>query len=322
MTAVDPQQLRTFVTVARLASFSEAARELGYTQSAVSQQIAALEADLGTALLLRRPVGPTAAGRRLLEHAAPLLVRLAAARADVARLVGAPSARLLLGATPLAVGAALGRALGEVRRAYPAVRPEVRVLAQDVLPAKVATGEVDLALIDGLAAPSDPLPLSEVGPLRTVAVAELPVAVGLPLGHPLAGRGGLELADLCAARWLDAPDLAPTAARLRAAAGVDGFRPATRYRGTDLHGLLALVATGHGLTLLPEPVLAAAPGVARAPIATPRLVHRTELVHGSLPEGPAALLARLLEESRGEGAAGGGRNSLAGPAGADGMIKR
>ncbi|MFJ9840075.1 LysR family transcriptional regulator [Kitasatospora sp. NPDC101155] len=294
MTAVDPQQLRTFVTVARLASFSEAARELGYTQSAVSQQIAALEADLGAALLVRRPVGPTEAGRRLLEHAAPLLVRLEAARADVARLAGAPGARLVLGATPLAVGAELGRALGEVRRAYPSVEPVVRVLAQDVLPAQVATGEVDLALIDGLAAPSDPLPLPEVGPLTTVAVDEQPVAVALPVGHPLAGRAGVALADLSAARWLDAPDLTPTAARLRAAAGTDGFRPATRYRGTDLHGLLALVATGHGLTLLPEAVVARAPGIACAPIAAPRLVHRTELVHGSLPEGPAALLARLL----------------------------
>ncbi|MFD7454261.1 LysR family transcriptional regulator [Kitasatospora sp. NPDC059827] len=291
---MDPQQLRTFATVARLASFSEAARDLGYTQSAVSQQIAALEADLGTALLGRRPVAPTAAGRRLLEHAAPLLVRLEAARADVARLAGAPSARLVLGATPLAVGAALGHALGEVRRVFPQVEPVVQVLAQGVLPAQVATGEVDLALIDGLAAPSDPLPLPEVGPLTTVAVDEQPLAVALPLGHPLADRPGLALANLSAARWLDAPDLTPTADRLRAATGTDGFRPATRYRGTDLHGLLTLVAAGHGLTLLPAPVLARAPGIASAPIAAPRLVHRTELLHGSLPEGPAALLARLL----------------------------
>ncbi|MFJ2190269.1 LysR family transcriptional regulator [Kitasatospora sp. NPDC087861] len=294
MDTVDPQHLRTFVTVTRLGSFSEAARELGYTQSAVSQQIAALEADLGAGLLNRRPVGPTEAGRRLLEHAAPLLVRLEAARADVARLAGAPSARLVLGATPLAVGPELGRALGEVRRAYPAAELVVRVLAQGVLPAQAATGEVDLALIDGLAAPSDPLPLPDVGPLATRAVDEQPVAVALPAGHPLAGRSGVALADLSAARWLDAPDLTPTAARLRAAAGVDGFRPATRYRGTDVHGLLALVATGHGLTLLPASALADAPGVASAPIAAPRLVHRTELVHGSLPEGPAALLARLL----------------------------
>lgn len=96
---MEPQQLRTFVTVARLGSFSEAARELGYTQSAVSQQIAALEADLGTALLHRRPVGPTGAGERLLEHASALLLRIDAARADIARLAGAASARLTVGAT-------------------------------------------------------------------------------------------------------------------------------------------------------------------------------------------------------------------------------
>ncbi len=58
-------------------------RELGYTQSAVSQHIAALEQDLGAPLLTRRPVAPTAAGERLLEHAGPLLLRLDAARADV-----------------------------------------------------------------------------------------------------------------------------------------------------------------------------------------------------------------------------------------------
>ncbi|MFD8081816.1 LysR family transcriptional regulator [Kitasatospora sp. NPDC059722] len=291
---MDPQQLRTFVTVVRLGSFSEAARELGYTQSAVSQQIAALEADLGAPLLVRRPVGPTEAGVRLLEHAAPLLVRLEAARADVARLVGAASARLVLGATPLALGTAVGRALGEVRRTYPRAEVDVRVLAQDVLPALVATGDVDLALVDGLAAPSDPLPLPDVGPLGTVAVAEQPVVVALPAGHPLAGRPGVALADLSAARWLDAPDLTPPPARLRAATGTDGFRPATRYRGTDVHALLALVATGHGLALLPPSALAAAPGVVGVPVTLPRLVHRTELVHGSLPEGPAALLAREL----------------------------
>ncbi|WP_244894085.1 LysR family transcriptional regulator, partial [Planobispora rosea] len=60
---MDPHLLRTFVTVARLGSFSAAAGELGYTQSAVSQQVAALEADLGTPLLQRRPVVPTPAGR-------------------------------------------------------------------------------------------------------------------------------------------------------------------------------------------------------------------------------------------------------------------
>ena len=87
---MDPRFLRTFVTVARLGSFSGAARELGYTQSAVSQHIAVLEADLGAVLLLRRPVEPTEAGARLLAHAEPILLRLDAARADVARVAAGP----------------------------------------------------------------------------------------------------------------------------------------------------------------------------------------------------------------------------------------
>src|SRR6188472_3768330 len=99
---MDPHLLRTYVSVARLASFSEAARELGYTQSAVSQHIAALEQDLGSPLLTRRPVAPTPAGERLLEHAGPLLLRLAAARADVVRLACAPSHGLTLAVSPTA----------------------------------------------------------------------------------------------------------------------------------------------------------------------------------------------------------------------------
>src|SRR5262245_45346428 len=82
---VDPRFLRTFAAVVRLESFSAAARELGYTQSAVSQHIAALEADLGVELLTRRPVAPTEAGVRLLEHGGANLLRLDAARADVMR---------------------------------------------------------------------------------------------------------------------------------------------------------------------------------------------------------------------------------------------
>src|SRR5580692_7419757 len=99
---VEVQLLRTFVAVARLGSFSAAAIELGYTQAAISQQIAALEGDLKVPLLNRRPVTPTEAGARLLEHAEPILLRLDAARADVTRMTQAPPASLVVGVTPLA----------------------------------------------------------------------------------------------------------------------------------------------------------------------------------------------------------------------------
>ncbi|MET9610761.1 LysR family transcriptional regulator [Streptomyces sp. NPDC006512] len=275
---MDPHLLRTFVTVTRLASFSAAARELGYTQSAVSQHIAALEADLRTELLTRRPVAPTAAGERLLEHAGPLLLRLDAARADVLRLAAAPPGRVTLAASPLAVGPALLAAL-------PATGVTLRVLPPDEVPAAVATGGCDLGLVDGLAAPSDPLRLPDVAPLTVTGVGEEALALLLPAGHPLAGRAAVRLDDLADARWLDAPGVGRP---LTAARG------SVRYEGTDLYALCALAAAGHGLVLLPPRVAGAAGAGVCVPLSAPRLVHRTELLTPRSVTGAAAALAARL----------------------------
>ncbi len=206
---MDPHLLRTFVAVARSASFSTAARELGYTQSAVSQQIAALEADLGVPLLRRRPVTPTDAGQRLLEHATPILLRLDAARADIRRVSGAPPAHLRAGASPLADTGGLTEALVAVRRAMPRVSAGLSVLGRDAVVTGVARGELDVGLVDGVTAPSDPLRLVEVGTLSTAVVSTGPLVVALPASHPLASRTALRLGDLADAGWIDAPDAAP-----------------------------------------------------------------------------------------------------------------
>ncbi|MEU5581892.1 LysR family transcriptional regulator [Streptomyces huasconensis] len=288
---MDPHLLRTYVTVARLASFSEAARELGYTQSAVSQHIAALEQDLGAALLTRRPVAPTPAGTRLLEHASPLLLRLDAARAEVIRMAAAPEQGLTLAVAP----AALTRRTAE---ALPPTGVTLSVLPRDEIPAAVATGAVDLGLVDGLAAPNDPLRLPDVAPLTARGVGQEPVAVLLPADHPLARRSGLRLDDLVDARWLDAPATGVPLAQLRAAGGTSGFRPALRYDGTDLRTLTTLAAAGHGLTLLPRSVAVGVPGTVAVPLTAPRVVHRTELLHAGALRGPAAALAARLDVTR------------------------
>lgn len=284
---MDPHLLRTYVTVARLASFSEAARELGYTQSAVSQHIQTLEQDLGTPLLTRRPVAPTPPGERLLEHAGPLLLRLDAARADVVRMAAAPEHGLTLAAAPTALGPG-------VLAALPAAGVTLRALARDAVPAAVATGEADLGLVDGLAAPSDPLRLPDVAPLTTRGIGEEPVCVLLPGTHPLARRPGLRLGDLADARWLDAPDAGLPLAHLRAANGGHGFRPALHYDGTDVRTLTALAAAGRGLTLLPRSAATGIPGTIAVPVTEPRVVHRVELVHTGSPTGAAAALADAL----------------------------
>jgi DNA-binding transcriptional LysR family regulator len=284
--------LRTFVAVARLASFSAAAAELGYTQAAVSQQVAALENDLKTRLLNRRPVEPTEAGARLLEHAEPILLRLDAARADVTRMTSTPAATLIVGVTPLAGATpALATALAGLRERMPRLDVTVRTGTRAGVALGVARGETDLALTDGLAAPGDPL--SEDAPVTATGISQVSVAVILPAGHPLAGRSALRLSDLADSRWIEAEQVAPPLAEIRRQAGVDGFRPAFRYAGADVLSLLRLAAAGHGLTLLPEPALPA--GVTAVPVTTPRVVHRIELIHGTLRESsPAAELAAIL----------------------------
>ncbi|MFG2575842.1 LysR family transcriptional regulator [Streptomyces sp. NPDC048481] len=284
---MDPHLLRTLVAVARLASFSEAARELGYTQSAVSQHIAALEQDLGAPLLTRRPVAPTAAGERLLEHAGPLLLRLDAARADVVRLARTPPNGLTLAASPTALTPTALAAL-------PPAGVTLRVLGRDGVPAAVADGTADLGLVDGLAAPSDPLRLPDVAPLTTYGAGEEPVGVLLPGDHPLAGRSGLRLGDLADARWVDAPDAGLPLPQLRAANGGHGFRPALRYEGADVRVLTALTAAGHGLALLPRSTAAGFAGTVVVPLVEPRVVHRIELVSAGAPAGAARALTEAL----------------------------
>ena len=270
---MDPRFLRTFTAVVRLRSFSEAARELGYTQSAVSQHVAALEADLGATLLTRRPVAPTEAGTRLFEHAGAILLRLDAARADVVRVAAEPPGRLVLGATPLSAATA-ARAVAAARRARPALGAAVRVAGRDEIATAVATGDLDAAIVDGVAAPGDSLPLPDTG----VPVAEEPLALALPPGHPLTGRDGVRLEDLVDARWIDAPGVATPLAALAMLARADGFRTALRYDGLDVAGLLALVDEAQGIALLPA-------GIVRrgVPLAAPPHVHRTELLAAGEP---------------------------------------
>ncbi|MEE4417949.1 LysR family transcriptional regulator [Streptomyces bugieae] len=295
---MDPQQLRTFVAVVDHRSFSAAAQALGYTQSAVSQHIASLESDLEAPLLTRRPVAPTEVGERLLEHARPLLLRLDAARADVARLRQVRPGRLAVACTPGTLTPATALALVRARSAAPQLAVSVRVCGRTEAVQSVLTGGADLALVDGAVAATDPLPLPDAGPLTAFPISEEPLAVLLPAAHPLVGRPALRLADLAAARWIDAADAAVPLAELRAAAQSDGFGHQLTYTGTDVRGLSVLVAAGAGLTTAALSAAGDLPGVVAVPISEPRIVHRTELLHPRTPTTPAAELAATLRSAQ------------------------
>ncbi|MFC8723344.1 LysR family transcriptional regulator [Kitasatospora sp. NPDC057198] len=298
---MDSHLLRTLVTVARLGSFSAAALELGYTQSAVSQQIAALEGELGAPLLHRRPVGPTAAGERMIEHARLLLERMDAARADVRRLSLPERPELVVAASPLGLDAAVARALARVREAEPRLKVKIRVLSRRAVAVEVAAGRCAIGVTDGYCAPGGPLALGDLGPVRQAGLGEEPCAVLCPAGHPLRRRAAVDLDRLADASWLDASGIAAPLADLRALTG-GAFPAATGYQGQDAAALLALCAAGHGLAVLPRSLAASAgtaagptagaasgvpAGTVALPVRAPRLVHRREALFTPALDGPA-----------------------------------
>jgi DNA-binding transcriptional LysR family regulator len=274
--------------VVRTASFTAAARELGYTQSAVSQQIASLEEETGCRLLERRPVRPTPAGARLAEHATRILLRLDVARSE---LTAHPdlTAKLRVDVCPLAAPDLLADGLRALRRSHPTVRISVRAAEVAEAVGAVAAGHAGAALVDGITAADSPLGLADAGLLASTALAEVPLVVVLPDGHPLRTQSTLDLDTLRDAPWIVAPSLSWPAIT---DAGVGG--PVV-YEGRDLATLLSLVRAGHGVALLPDGPWAAGDGIICLPLRHPALVHRTEVV---TLRNPAPVVEHLTEALR------------------------
>ena len=282
------RDLRAFLTVVRTASFTAAARELGYTQSAVSQQIASLEAETGRRLLDRRPVRPTPAGARLAEHATRILLRLDVARSELTGHADVGS-ELRIDVCPLAAPDLLADGLRVLRRSHPTLRIFVHSAEVDEAVGAVAAGQAGAALVDGITAADSPLGLADAGLLASTALAEVPLVLVLPDGHPLRTQAALDLDTLRDAPWIVAPSLWwPDITN----AGVGG--PVV-YHGSDLATLLSLVRAGHGVALLPDGPWAAGEGIIRIPLRHPALVHRSEVV---TLHNPAPVVERLIEALR------------------------
>lgn len=277
---MDTRALLSLATVAETGSFSRAASRLGFTQSAVSQHVAGLERIAGTPLLTRRPtVAPTAAGLEFLRHARQILAHEQAARAAVGRVLGrdqdAPVSVALTPATEhlVPVGGRLAA-----------------LTVDDAAGAGAAltAGRADVAVVDGIAAPGDPLPGS--GPDLVVrAVAEAPIAVLLPAGHPLAARERLDLSVLADARWLDTAATTCSTTDLASAARLS-LRRGAAYSGSSARTVAALVRGGHGLHAAPVS-LTPPDGLAIVPVAAPRLVHRVEVRTHAAPRPAVRALA-------------------------------
>jgi DNA-binding transcriptional LysR family regulator len=272
---MEVRELSALLSVVRCGSFTEAARQLGFTQSAVSQQVAALEAELGQPLVLRRPVRATPAGRRLAEHAAHVLLRLEVAQSELAGY-SRGGTEVTVACSPLAAPRLLAASLRAVRSSRPDLKVTVRSLSASAAVAAVASGDADAAMVDGIVGPSEPLYLADAGLMTSTWVAGAELVVALQAGHPLSRRPQLTLDSLVDAPWVVAPDLlAPGGGRARLS---PPWREPLVYEGADLRTVVELVAAGLGAALLPAWACAEGSGVTGVPLSRPALVHRTELL--------------------------------------------
>src|ERR1700731_4106895 len=146
---LDVRRLKVLKEVADQGSFSAAADALSYTQSAVSQQIAALEAEAGIALLERHPRGVslTAAGQTLVGHAEGILARLDAAEAALAAIAGLRGGRLRMASFPTAGAALMPLAIATFRERYPDVELTLSEAEPEQAVPRLLAGELDLALL-------------------------------------------------------------------------------------------------------------------------------------------------------------------------------
>ncbi len=255
---MDPRRVLTFRAVAHERSFSAAARALALTQPAVSQQVAALEKELGARLLDREPGGLnlTRAGEVLLEHADALADRLGLAERQLAELTGAQRARLRIGAFSSSLAALVPEAVQRLRRAVP--DPEVQVQEGDsqALAERVRDGELHLSVAFQDAA----LPRREHEGLERHDVLREPFLAGLAPDHRLAGRAKVALGELAEDAWSAASTDGLIARACRAA----GFEPRIVAITRDPIAIREFIVRSTAVTLVPRLLAPGLDGVAFA----------------------------------------------------------
>jgi DNA-binding transcriptional LysR family regulator len=247
---LDVRRLRVLREVAARGSFSAAAESLAYTQSAVSQQIAALEREAGTRLVDRsaRGVRLTEAGRVLVRHAEAVLARLADAEAELEALAGLRGGRLRLVSFPTGGATIMPRAIAAFRELHPGVELTLEPAEPPDGLAMLRSGGCDIALtIDA------PFDAADTDGIERVHLLDDPMYVLLPCDHPLAAKPRIRLQELSSDPWIGGstggcPD---TMILLRACAGA-GFEPRIVFHSDDYLAIQGFVAAGMGVSLVPD----------------------------------------------------------------------
>jgi DNA-binding transcriptional LysR family regulator len=248
---LDVRRLRVLREVAVRGSFSAAADSLAYTQSAISQQIAALEREAGVQLVDRsaRGVRLTDAGRVLVGHADVVLRRLAEAEAELEAMAGLRGGRLRLVAFASAGSSLMPEAIARFRDRHPAVELTLAPAEPDEAVEVLRSGEADIGMtIETMwAKPGDD------GLIRTHLIDD-PMYLVLPAGHPVAAKRRVSVGDLSEEAWIlgSADASCPDSQILLRACNAAGFEPRIAFESDDYNAIQGFVAAGMGVCLIPD----------------------------------------------------------------------
>jgi DNA-binding transcriptional LysR family regulator len=254
-------RLQVLSEVVKRGSFSAAADALSYTQSAVSQAIARLEAEVGATLVVRdrRGVKPTAAGATLVEHAEAIFAQIEAAEADLAAVLGVRGGRLRVASFPSAGSTLMPLAVAMFRRGHPDVALTLAEGEPEEIAPRLRANEFDLALLFEFAGVRE----RAGSGLRTVTLLEDPMHVALPGDHRLASKRALRLSDLREEDWVQTSASSPCARHVVRLCLAAGFEPNVTFESDDYETVQGLVAAGVGVALVPRLALSHVhPGVA------------------------------------------------------------
>ena len=300
---LDLKRLSVLREVVARGSFSAAADSLHLSQSAVSQQVAALEREVGQPLLERTSEGPklTVAGEVLVSHAGAVIARLEEAERELAEIAGLEGGRLRLMSFPTASAALVTRAMAEFSARFPSIELHFSEgEPEDSIPA-LRGGEIDIAVVfDYAEAPQDFGRDTEAE-----LILEEPMRVALPPGHPLAASDTVEVSALAEEDWLCGDRPSSCREHVHNVCRDAGFEPRISFESDDYQVLQGLVAAGLGVTLLPA-LAGKHPGVElreivpKAPVRRVRAVSREASSRSPASDEMVAILRDVGERFRAE----------------------
>jgi DNA-binding transcriptional LysR family regulator len=245
---LDVRRMRVLREVAVRGSFSAAAEALSFTQSAISQQIAALEREAGTTLVQRnaRGVRLTDAGEALVRHAEAIMARLAEAEAELEAIAGLRGGRLRMATFESAASTLMPLAIAAFREQHPAVELSMSLAEpEDSLP-QLRSGDLDLAIVfDTAAVPVD-------ASLDRRHLLEDPMYLALPRDHPLAHRRRVRLEDLAGEAWVAGSAGCECNRLMSRACAAAGYEPRIAFQTDDYTAMQGFVAAGVGVSLIAE----------------------------------------------------------------------